>query len=199
MKDIKAIFARNLTELRNYNQMTQLELAEKLNYTDKAVSKWERGESLPDVVVLLDIAKLFGVTLDYLFEEEHTFIERFNGKKKMGKYSHGVITCLAILLVWFVAVLTFVILQLAGVSSNEWLCFIYALPTSGIVWLVFNSIWFNRKRNYIIISLLMWSGLTSLHVSFLTFGMNIWRVYLVGIPAQIIIILWSIMKRRPKK
>ena len=198
--DIKEIFAKNLTELRTEGQMTQLELAEKLNYTDKAVSKWERGESIPDVTVLLEIAKLFGVTLDYLFKEEHTVTERFYGKKKMGKYSHGIITALAVLVVWFVAVLSFVIIELVGgVNIAEWLLFIYALPVSAVVWLIFNSIWFNRKRNYLNISLLMWSALVSLHLSFLFLEMNIWRVYLVGIPAQIIIILWSIIKKRPKK
>ena len=199
MEDIKQIIAKNLSELRKTKNMTQADLAEKLNYTDKAVSKWERGESVPDVTVLLEIAKLFGVTLDYLFKEEHTFAEKFHGRKKVGKYSHGVITILSILLVWFVAVSTFVVLQLVDAHVNEWLCFIYALPVSGIVWLIFNSVWFNRKRNYLIITLLMWSALVSLHISFLPFGMNIWRVYLVGVPAQIIIFVWSVMKRRPKK
>lgn len=200
MKDVKAIFAKNLIELRVGNNMTQLELAEKLNYTDKAVSKWERGESVPDITVLISIAELFDVTLDYLFKEEHTFAEKFYGKKKMGRYSHGVITAVSVLLVWFVAVFSFVIIELVGgINIPSWLIFIYALPASGIVWLVFNSIWFNRKRNYMIISLLMWSGLLSVHLSFLVCGMNIWRIYLVGIPAQLIIVLWSVMKKRPKK
>lgn len=200
MKDYKGIFAKNLTELRIENKLTQLELAEKLNYTDKAVSKWERGESLPDVTVIIGISELFGVTLDYLFKEEHTSAERFYGKRKMGKYSHGIITALSVLAVWFVAVFSFVIIELlGGVIIPSWLIFIYALPVSGIVWLVLNSIWFNNKRNYMIISLLMWSGLLSLHLSFLPFDQNIWRIYLVGIPAQIIIVLWSVIKKRPKK
>ncbi len=199
MKDIKSIFAKNLVDLRVENNMTQLELAEKLNYTDKAVSKWERGESVPDITVLISISELFDVTLDYLFKEEHTFAEKIYGKKKTGRYSHGVITAVSVLLVWFVAVLSFVVIELVGGAPiSTWLIFIYALPISGIVWLVLNSIWFDRKRNYIIITLLMWSGLLSLHLSFLTFGMNIWRIYLIGIPAQIIIILWSVMKKKPK-
>ena len=72
----------------------------------------------------------------------------------MGRYSHGIITALAVLAVWFVTVLSFVVIELlGGVNVGEWMLFIYALPVSGIVWLVFNSIWFNRKRNYLIISL----------------------------------------------
>ena len=64
MNDLKLIVAKNITELRKQHGMTQLQLAEKLNYSDKAVSKWERGESVPDVAVLVEIAELFSVRLD---------------------------------------------------------------------------------------------------------------------------------------
>ena len=71
MQDWKFIIAKNITALRQNRKMTQAELAEKLNYSDKAVSKWERGESVPDVLVLKSIADMFGVSLDYLLEADH--------------------------------------------------------------------------------------------------------------------------------
>ena len=71
MQDLKPVIAKNIADLRVAHGFTQLELAEKLNYSDKAVSKWERGESLPDVTVLKQISDLFGVTLDYLVNKEH--------------------------------------------------------------------------------------------------------------------------------
>ena len=52
MDDLKLTVARDLADCRRAAGLTQLQLAEKLNYSDKAVSKWERGESLPDVAVL---------------------------------------------------------------------------------------------------------------------------------------------------
>ena len=61
MEDLKVIFAQNLIALRKQMKLTQIELAEKINYSDKAVSKWERGESIPDVSVLMVIANLFNV------------------------------------------------------------------------------------------------------------------------------------------
>lgn len=72
MDELKVIIAENIQSLRRDAGMTQAALAEKLNYTDKAVSKWERGESVPDVAVLRDIADLFGVTVDYLLRQDHT-------------------------------------------------------------------------------------------------------------------------------
>lgn len=71
MSDIKSNVAKNITELRILNNMTQMELAEKLNYSDKTISKWERGDSSPDISVLVELADLFGVTLDYLVRSEN--------------------------------------------------------------------------------------------------------------------------------
>ena len=69
MEDIKPIIAKNITALRQGAKMTQIELAERLNYSDKSVSKWERAESLPDITVLKAIADMFEVPLDYLVRE----------------------------------------------------------------------------------------------------------------------------------
>jgi len=66
MDELKIVFASNLIKLRTRAGMTQAELGEKLHYSDKSVSKWERGESVPDAYVLKCIAELFGVSVDYL-------------------------------------------------------------------------------------------------------------------------------------
>ncbi len=196
MNDIKFIVAKNIADLRQGVGMTQMELAEKLNYSDKAISKWERGESLPDIGVLVSVADLFGVPLDYLVRQEH-------GDQKpcvsgQPRYNRGMITGVSIMLVWFVALFVFVLVALIGGDLKWlWLTFVYAVPASMIVWLVFNSIWFNRRRNYFIISCLMWSSLAALHISLLPW-VNIWLFYLLGIPGQLIILLWSMIKK-PKK
>lgn len=200
MNDIKTIVAHNIAELRKAANMTQLELAEKLNYSDKAVSKWEHGDSIPDVTVLLEIADLFGVTLDFLVRTAHTPDEIKKRFLKPRKYSRRVIMLLSILCVWFVAVLTFIVLSLALPNvQHAWLVFIYAIPVSAIVWLVLNSVWFNRKVNYFIISLLMWTAILSIHLSLLLAGHNTSIIYIIGIPSQIIILVWSFLKKRPKK
>lgn len=199
MNNIKTIVAKNITELRKMKGITQLELAEQLNYSDKAVSKWERAESMPDISVLVDIADLFGVPLDYLVREEHTKKEVLPEAEKEPKYRKSSITAVSILLVWLIAMLVFVVIMLASEKlTYQWLTFVYAVPVSMIVWLVFNSVWFYPRRNYLIISLLMWSGLASLHLSLLPFGKQIGLIYLLGIPGQIIIAVWA-MIRKPEK
>lgn len=200
MEDPKEIIARNIVDLRRKNGMTQLELAEKLNYTDKAVSKWERGESIPDVAVLKTIADLFGVTVDYLLTAEHKTTVPVLSRLESTLRNHRVITGLSILLVALLATLIFVILDLLpGERGGAWLSFIWAVPVGSIVWLVFNSIWFNRHLNYLIISILVWSTLAATHITALFFGVNIWLIYVLGVPGQAIILLWSKMRGRKKK
>jgi len=178
--------------------MTQLDLAEKLNYSDKAVSKWERGESLPDITVIKSIADLFEVTVDYLISEEHqvpTPAEPTSPPpKKISQRTASAITGMSVLLVLLIATFLFFILCYTLPEADilyRLLPFIFGVPAASIVWLVLNSIWFNRRRNYLIISLLMWSLLASVQLAALAGGALIWQIYFLGIPGQIIILLWS--------
>lgn len=194
MNNIKSIVAKNITELRQKKSMTQLELAERLNYSDKAVSKWERAESMPDISVLVEIADMFGVTLDYLVREEHEQPKPKKQKKKKN-YNRKFVAVLSVLTVWLVASIAFVAISIAtSGAAIQWLMLVYAVPVSMIVWLIFNSIWFDIRKNYLIISILVWSLLAALHLSFLPAGVNLWQLYLLGIPGQIIIFAWSKVK-----
>ena len=198
MEDLKVIIAGNIALLRSKNEMTQLELAEKLNYSDKAVSKWERAESLPDIVVLKQIADIFGVGLDYLCESEHKTKEKKTVENdSLRKRKQIDIMSMSVALVWLVATLVFVVLDITtNIQYGHYLSFVYAIPVSAIVWLVFNSIWFNRRTNYIIISLLVWSVLLAFYMSFFFFGIDIRMLFLLGIPGQIIIFIWSMLGKK---
>ena len=200
MQDLKFIIAKNIQKLRQEKGMTQLELAEKLNYSDKSISKWERGESLPDIVVLKAVADLFEVTLDYLVEEEHD--GKPVTKEMMDKnYRRNcyIITGTSIFIVVLMATLIFGILFMFFPKTGyPWLCYAYAVPAALIVWLVFNSIWFNPRKNFMIVSLLVWSLLMALYLTFLTMGYHILPILLVGIPAQLIIWMWSKLKNKVK-
>ena len=205
MVDMKSIIAKNITALRQSHKMTQIELAENLNYSDKAVSKWERGESIPDVIVLKTIADLFGVSLDYLLEEDHEPAPSAAKPESEPEPSHhvrnrAVVTLLSLLIVWFLAALIFAVLDTFWPDLHGgWLAFIYAVPVSMIIWLVFNSLWFNTRRNYLIISLLMWTSLASLFVNAAAMGYPFWRFLFLGIPGQLAIYAWSRFKLRPNK
>lgn len=198
MSELRFIVGKNIQSLRTTKGLTQQQLAEQLNYSDKTVSKWERGESLPDITVLKMIADFFEVSLDYLVEETH-ITER--NKRRIGKaiYKRNcyIITTSSIFMVILVAVLLFGILKmLLPNTAYPWLCYAYGVPAAMIVWLVFNSLWFNPRKNYMIVSFLVWSLLMALFCTFLAAGHKIWQVLLVGIPAQVIIILWSRLRNK---
>lgn len=196
MEDIKNIVAKNITELRLLNNMTQMELAQKLNYSDKAVSKWERAESTPDISVLVEISDIFGVPLDYLVKSENIDEQVKENIKKETRYNRRVITYISESIVWIVAIFAFIITSLVtNKATFQWLYFVYAMPVAFIVKLIFNSIWFDTRHNYVIISALIWSVLATIHITFLYFGINVALVYLLGVAGQIVVILWSFIKK----
>ncbi len=194
MEDYKRIIANNITELRKAVPLTQAELAEKLNYSDKAVSKWERGESIPDVAVLKQIADLFGVTVDYLLEDVHPLKATMQSLPRQLKKNRLLITGLSCMLVFLIATFAFVILGLVTDLNRLWLSYVYCVPICSIILIVFNSIWGKTKLNFVFISLLVWSLLASIY---LTIGdYSKWLIFVIGVPAQIIILMWSGIKAR---
>lgn len=198
MEELKMIIAGNIGKLRREAGMTQLDLAERLNYSDKAVSKWERGESVPDVGTLKAIAELFSVTVDYLLRADHPLeIAAKREYTKTQKRNRFLISAISCVLVWLIATAIYTNVDMATHGDIRlWLVFVYAVPITLIVTLVFNSIWGNSRHNFVIISLLVWSILSAVYLTALSH--NLWLLFMIGIPAQIIILLWAGIRVRKK-
>lgn len=225
MDDWKRIVAANLAELRKSRQLTQLQLAEQLHYSDKAVSKWERGESLPDLAVIKQLADFYGTTIDDLMLTPEARAEKEKAVPdvpdtaaadaeqpaektdapaedaqliaRRRKTNHLIIAGMAAVLVWLIASMIFVVLDtvLPELEYKSFF-FIYAAPVTAVICLVFNSIWFNPRWNFAIISFLLWSVLGAVFLTF--YDYRIWKLFLIGIPAQLIILLWSRLRPAPK-
>lgn len=192
---LRGVIGDNIAALRVEAKITQLELAEMLNYSDKAVSKWERGESIPDILVMKRLADIFGVTVDYFLKQTHTAEDRRKDPvPAVMRRNRTLVTLLAVALNWLIATFLFVLVRLLipqGVFAT-WLIYIYAVPVSFLLLLIFNSIWGRRKLNYPIISFFVWTLLAAVYLSVLMLArLDIWLVFVLGIPAQIIILLWS--------
>ena len=193
MEDMKKIVAGNITRVRTSLGLTQAQLGEKLNYSDKSVSKWERGESIPDVFVLKTIANLGNVTVDYLLHT-HEGEDFLRAEDPTGRrYSRRFITLTVLAGIWTLAVLVFVVLWICGIFF--WLVFVYAVPVSLITLLVLNSVWGDRRWNLYIVSGIVWGVICSLYLTALK--LNWWQLFLLGLPAQIIIIFAFSIRRRP--
>jgi len=193
MDDLKLIIAKNIVELRKKINITQAELAERLNYSDKAVSKWERGESLPDILIFKQISEIFGVKVDYLFTEHSLKKDVSFFLPNILKNNRLVISLLSIGLIWLFATASFVVLSILDNGFFAWRAFIVAIPISAILALIFNAIWGKWKHMFIYLSILLWSILLTLYCSFIT--KNIWLIFIIGIPLQILIIIWSRFKK----
>ena len=202
---LKAQIGVNISNLRKRMGLTQAGLAEKVNYSDKAVSKWERGESVPDILTLVSLAEVLGVSVDDLLQDPNALPENTGAVQQVmdqvvqktlkRKADKRIIVQLSSLLVWFVALLAYVTLSSLGVSKS-WLAFFWAIPADAIVVLSLRSAWRDFRSNRVLISVIMWGSLLGIYMSlFLLFQANVWRIFLLGIPGQLAIFLWFRMFR----
>lgn len=203
---LKNQLGRNIAAFRKREGMTQAALAERINFSDKAVSKWERGESVPDVLTLMELAQVFDITVDDLLKDHNALpdnigkVEQVMGKaveKTLKRKADKRIICqLCSILVWFVALLTFVILSTLDIP-NSWLAFIAAAPVNCIVLLSLRSAWLDFRSNKWLISGIMWGCLATIYMFIWVFtDTNIWKVFLLGVPGQVAIFLWFRMFRK---
>ena len=189
---LKQRIAKNIVFYREYAGDTQLELAEKLNYSDKSVSKWERGEGIPGIYVLTCIAKIYGVTVNDLLAEEPPKPKRFN------TYNNFLVTLLSFGLVWLVCTFIYIVIRLAAPDFQQaWLVFLYGIPVNAIVSIVFTCLWWPRYTRFISISALIWSSIVCLVCSVPLENMKLFYI-LAGI-FQVLVVLWFMLRRNKKK
>ena len=193
MDERKATIASNLIRLRLAAGMTQAELGEKLNYSDKSISKWERGDVTTDVFVLMQIADIFGVDVDYLLKP-HNEIEPaiYNKPVNESAYTTNMITLVTILGIWTMALFVFVILWICVMVV--WLVFVYAVPVSLVTLLVLRSVWNGGRGNRYIIAALVVSIIATVYLTFLS--RNLWQLFILAIPCLLLVFLCA---RIPKK
>ncbi|MBQ9149209.1 MAG: helix-turn-helix transcriptional regulator [Oscillospiraceae bacterium] len=203
---LKAQIGANIAAYRKRSGMTQAGLAEKLNYSDKAVSKWERGESIPDVLTLIQLAEQFEITVGDLLVDPNKLPDDADGKMQQvvektlkRKADKRIILYLSSVLVWFVALFIFVVVSSFDIP-NGWLPFFYAIPANAIVLLSLRSAWHDFRWNRAYISVIVWGCLISFYATMRVFcHVNLWRVFLLGIPGQLAILLWFRLFRPVKE
>lgn len=179
---LRKTVAKNIAQYRKAHHDTQLDLATKLNYSDKSVSKWERGESLPDVYILSQIAELYGVSVSALIGE-------IQPPRESKPHYHMFILLLSLALTMAVATLLFSMFMICKVDYPAWMFFVYALPVCSIICIVFTSLWWGILWQGISVSALIWTLGLSLYLSFEL--ENVSLIFLVCAALQVLTLLWE--------
>lgn len=194
---IKQNIAKNLIYYRKINNLTQIQLAEKLSYSDKAISKWERGESVPDIFTLKKIATLYRINVDDLLKEKTTR-RQFIYKNRL------IVSLMGVGLTWLVATSAYMIISMISESlsspiSNLWLVWIYATLASFIVAFIFAKIWGERWHRFFLVSgiVLSASAIVFLHLLLANIPSS-WLVWCVFGPLEILVILWYLINKKKK-
>ena len=193
------LLAKNLVYYRKASGLTQLELAEKFNYSDKSISKWERGEGFPDVFVLKSLADFYGINVDDFYSEEHKKIAVKHNQKRKQIF----IRLLSIGIGLLVTFLTFFLLDTLlpnDVAFKPWLVFIYGLLVVSIIWLVWEFIYHKRFIRMLATSAVIWTAALSIYLTFFVLmEKNLYLIFIVGVPLQILEILWFLFKNKKNK
>ena len=179
---LRKTVAKNIAQYRKAHHDTQLDLATKLNYSDKSVSKWERGESLPDVYILSQIAELYGVSVSALIGE-------IQPPRESKPHYHMFILLLSLALTSAVATLLFSMFMICKVDYPAWMFFVYALPVCSIICIVFTSLWWGILWQGVSVSALIWTLGLSLYLSFEL--ENVSLIFLVCAALQVLTLLWE--------
>ena len=209
LEKLKYQIGTNIAAQRKLAGLTQAGLAEQLNYSDKAVSKWERGESMPDILTLIQLSDLFAISVNDLLADPNALpgnpgklekaMTQVSEKALKRKANKNVILGLSTTLVWFVALLIFVVISSFNLP-NSWIAFFYAVPITAIVLLSLRSAWRDYRWNRVLISCIVWGFLVSIYATLLVFlRFNMWRIFLLGIPGEITIFLWFRLFRPEKE
>lgn len=197
MESLEKIFSKNLIKYRTLMGLKQSELAKKINYSDKSISKWERGEGLPDLKATKNLCDIFGVSIDDMLKENDDHKTKISKTIITKNKKHFLTSLLSASIVWLVATIVYVSLIIAEVKGNIWLPFIYAIPVSSIVFIVFSSIWGNNLLQFLCITLLLWGVILSITLS--TPISNIWFICVIGAVCQTMIAMWFALVRLKKK
>lgn len=188
-EELRKYFSNNLSHYRKALGLTQIELAEQLNYSDKSISKWERGDGLPDLAVTVQIAAIFGLTVNDMIAEKPR-------RRLMTKRNKVIITLLSIGVVWLVATVLFFLCEIIFPDIKIWwLFYIYAIPISSIVSIVFSCIWWKKVHIFTAISMLIWSVALCVMLTAISIS-KISLIFIVAAVLQILTILWFFIKKQ---
>ena len=189
-ENVKEIIASNLASLRHEHKLTQQQLAEKLNYSDKAVSRWENAETLPDIETLCKICDIYGVKFEYLLQKEQPKKNPYVVKNDIpGKM---LITFIIMCSVWTAATLAYTYIN-AIFDVKVWTIFVWAVPFSAFLCEVCNAVFFKNKAfACVAFSVAAWTTIIALYLQMLKY--NMWMLFIMGVPLQALIILVTVFK-----
>lgn len=200
-QDLTRLLATNIATRRKGAGMTQAELAEVLGYSDKTVSKWERGEGLPDVLCLKRMADTFGVKMDDLLSDPDAAPQTVpetetcdevpaEGEMSLSQtettgdmVNHKAVSAIAIIGVWMLAALVFLIGYFC--HKNLYLSWGIAVPVSGLLTVIFNGLWGQRRYafwtcSYFVVGLLFL-------ICLLLHRYHVWMLMWLAVPAVVIV------------
>ncbi len=198
MENVKEIVRENLIKLRKSKKLTQMELSERVGYSDKAISRWETGEVTPDIETLNALSELYEVPIATFFEKYDEKAIKTKRAVNLQMGNKTAVSLVSIIAVWVLVTMLFIGLNYSIPQNPNWLCFIWAIPTTFLLAIIFNAIWGKRGWTFVYVSCLVWTIILAVYLQLAVLNLNIPLLFVAGAPVQVCIILASFI-RSPKR
>lgn len=216
MKDVSEAVGQNIANLRKARKLTQGQLAERFNYTDKAISKWEHGDVCPDVNTLQELADFFGVTMDYMTHHhtEESVIEEHSKDPSAVRRNRLINTALVSVFFWTLAAVVFSaalvlskdtpIKDMFGLGDNSKylyasIGFVWALPFTSYTVFYYNWRWGKYTRRTPLSLVALWATVIAIYATVsmsVEKGWELWFILFLGIPLTVVFIFIGFNRRR---
>ncbi len=214
MENLPQIVGKNLATLRKARGLTQQELAKEIHYSDKSISKWELGYSLPSVDILKDFAKFYNVSLDYLTEEQtaenlQKAAKMEEGEAKRQRINKLIVIAMTVTIAILICISVFFSeyftpftdsIPTAEERVGLWIIFVWMVPSTTLIVAIEAHFFFHiRNLTITLLSVFVWTLLLSFCIQFGYYNDRpepIWYIMVIGIPTQIILILFGRLKKK---
>lgn len=178
MENLREIVSKNIVSLRKANNLTQIELAKRINYSDKAISRWEKGEVLPDLETIQALSEVFDVPISAILEKE----QEGSKPKKIKQTKQQVLSQIFIMFeIWTILSVAYAYFNITR-GENIWQIFVWGIPATALIILLINH---KRKSNissFIYGTIFVWSFITCIFLHML--NSCPWYFFVLGVPIQ---------------
>ena len=193
MENIREIISQNITHLRKEKNLTQVELAKKINFSDKAISRWEKGEVVPDIETIYALSEIFEVPVSAILEKKETTEDK---SKKKNNIKQNILAQIFLSCeIWLILCVIYTYINITT-ETSLWQIFVWGVPATSLLLGLFNIKNKNNISSFVCGTVLVWSLITCIYLHLLY--SNPWYIFFIGLPLQGLLIVRYIFNYKQK-
>jgi len=193
MENLREIIATNIINLRKAKNWTQVELARRINFSDKAVSRWEKGEVMPDIETIQRLSEVFDVPMTAIIEKQKNQQQETKTKPtKQEVLSQIFLVCE----IWTILSVAYAYLNISS-GLNVWKIFLWGVPATVLLLYIVNLRHKHNVSSFVYGTIFIWTFTACLFIQMI--HLHAWFFFILGIPIQGMLVVRYLVKHEQRK